>query len=106
MSNPWLALLFGLVLAFGFWREARTHDIYAPWRVPNNPAVSCCSEADCRPTQAFLDDDGEWQAWNGYRWLPVPRERVLPTDYARDGRSHVCEKAGFIYCFSPAEPKG
>jgi hypothetical protein len=61
--------------------------------------------ADCRPTRAFLTEEG-WRAWNGRAWLLVPVERVLPTDYAGDGRSHLCEQAGFVFCFSPAAPRG
>lgn len=95
------------------WREApaqsgghaQSHDIYKRWAPPNNPLTSCCNDSDCRPTRAYLDDDGDWRAWNGSRWLLVPWERVLPTDYAKDGRSHLCEKAGFVYCFTPGPPK-
>lgn len=85
--------------------HAEHHDIYKLWHPPRNPNTSCCSNADCRPTRAFVDPDGQWHAWNGNAWLSVPRDRVLPTDYARDGRTHLCEKEGFIYCFTPADPK-
>ena len=30
---------------------------------------------------------------------------VLPADYAKDGRSHLCENGGYIYCFTAGEPK-
>ena len=82
------------------------HDIYQHWRPPLNPGTSCCNDADCRPTRAFVDDHGQWRAWNGSAWLMVPQERVLPTDYAGDGRSHLCEKEGFVYCFTPGEIRG
>jgi hypothetical protein len=86
--------------------KAKAHDPYTGWRVPNNPAVSCCNNADCRPTRAYVDEEGRWRAWNGAMWLIVPADRVLPTDFAGDGRSHLCEKDGFTYCFSPASPRG
>lgn len=86
--------------------HAQMHDTYKNWHPPLNPASSCCSNADCRPTRAYVDDDRHWHAWNGSRWLIVPPERVLPTDYAGDGRSHLCEKEGQIYCFTPAEIRG
>ena len=81
------------------------HDVYKAWHPPDNPKTSCCNNADCRPTRAFVDDDGTWRAWNGRLWLMVPSGRLLPTDLAGDGRSHLCEKAGYIYCFTPAPPR-
>lgn len=87
--------------------KARAHDIYGgpEWRVPNNPAVSCCDNTDCRPTRAYVGEDGLWRAWTGAKWLTVPREVMLPTDLAKDGRAHLCEKGDWIFCFSPSEPK-
>jgi hypothetical protein len=85
--------------------HAEMHDIYKNWTPPDNPKTSCCDNSDCRPTRAYVDESGNWRAWNGNMWLIVPSARVLPTDYAHDGRSHLCEKAGFIYCFAPGPPK-
>ena len=87
-------------------KPARSHDGYHHWRAPDNPAVSCCDDSDCRPTRAYLGDDGLWRAWNGQRWLTVPPGKLLPTDLKGDGRSHLCEKGGWIYCFSPTSAKG
>jgi len=86
--------------------HAEMHDIYKHWHPPLNPGTSCCNNADCRPTRAFVDGEGHWRAWNGSAWLLVPQERVLPSDLAGDGRSHLCEKAGFVYCFTPGEIRG
>ena len=86
--------------------HAEQHDIYKEWKAPNNPALSCCNNADCRPTRAFLDQNGDWRAWNGHEWLRVPWDRVLPADYAGDGRSHLCEKETLIYCFTPGQVRG
>ena len=96
---PTLLLMLGAAEAFG-------HDIYHRWRKPDNPAVSCCDDGDCRPTRAWLGNDGLWRAWNGTTWLTVPREIVLPTDYGHDGRSHLCEREGYIYCFTPGQVRG
>lgn len=81
------------------------HDIYKNWHPPGNNKTSCCNDSDCRATRAYVDDEGYWTAWNGRTWLRIPADRVLPHDFAGDGRSHLCEKEGFVYCFSPAEPK-
>jgi hypothetical protein len=85
--------------------HAEMHDVYKAWHPPDNPKTSCCNNADCRPTRAYVDDNGTWRAWNGLRWLAVPPDRVLPTDFAGDGRSHLCENAGHVYCFTPAPPR-
>jgi len=105
-------------------KSVQAHDPYSNWRQPFNPQGSCCrdqgsehksdspwtigldQEGDCRPTRAYLDDDGVWHAWNGKKWLIVPWQAMLPQDYAHDGRSHLCEKHEQIYCFSPGSPKG
>jgi hypothetical protein len=85
--------------------HAQMHHVYKHWHPPQNANTSCCDDSDCRPTRAYVDDDGQWRAWNGARWLLVPSDRVLPMDFARDGRSHICEKLDFIYCFAPGSPK-
>lgn len=86
--------------------HAQGHDIYKHWSPPGNAQTSCCNDSDCRPTRAYLDGDGRWRAWNGTLWLIVPWERVLPTDHAKDGRSHLCEKGEFVYCFTPGQVRG
>jgi hypothetical protein len=86
--------------------HAEMHDIYRHWYPPINPDSSCCDNSDCRPTRAYLDDDGNWRAWNGSNWLVVPQDRLLPTDHAGDGRSHLCEKQGFVFCFTPGQVRG
>jgi len=85
--------------------HAEMHDLYKTWHPPDNSKTSCCNNADCRPTRAYVDENGIWRAWNGLRWLVVPPDRTLPTDFAGDGRSHLCENKGYIYCFAPASPR-
>lgn len=92
-----LGFLAGKVLA---------HDIYSGWRMPDQPTLSCCNNTDCRATRAYLDDDGLWRAWDGQRWLIVPPYKMLPADYAGDGRNHLCALNGNVYCFSPTSPRG
>src|SRR5690349_1866913 len=53
-----------------FTGKALAHDGYDQWRAPDNPATSCCNDADCRPARAYLGEDGHWRAWTGERWLP------------------------------------
>lgn len=91
--------------------HAEHHDIYKDWRHPTTRA-SCCNaqtaegQGDCRPTRAYFGDDGLWRAWDGRRWLVVPSDKLLPTDFAGDGRNHLCELHGNVFCFTPGEPRG
>lgn len=104
-DRAWLIVVLLGVLLLIVARGARAHEPYSSWMQPDNPSVSCCSGKDCKPTRAELREDGWWAVVGG-KWTPVPWSKVLPTDLAGDGRSHVCENAGFIYCFSPASPRG
>lgn len=106
-ADRFIAVSFVVVFLLGCMiATARGHDPYTDWRKPDNPAVSCCNGDDCRPTRAYVGEDGLWRAWNGAEWLVVPREVMLPPDYAGDGRSHICERGSFIYCFTPGQVRG
>ena len=90
--------------------HAENHDWYKQLKQPGT-GYSCCNgtangiEGDCRPTRAFLTDDGTWKALIDGRWLPVP-PRVVLQKLAPDGNSHICAgKSGMIYCFIGGSPK-
>lgn len=109
-----LVLAWALMLAAGcslaLWLvtvpwPAAAHDPYSTWMQPDAPGMSCCHGQDCRPTRAYLGEDGHWRAWDGRQWLVVPSRKLLPTDHAGDGRNHLCERAGRVLCFSPTGPK-
>ena len=95
------------------WRgqsHAENHDWYQELKQPGT-GFSCCNgtvngiEGDCRPTRAYLNDDGKWYALLDGRWVPVP-PRVVLQQLAPDGRSHICaSKSGMIYCFLGGSPK-
>lgn len=102
------ALAFVAVVQVFLPLKARAHDVYSgpEWRVPGSPGVSCCDNRDCRPTRAYMGEDGLWRAWSGYKWITVPADRVLPTDLAKDGRSHLCASLDdYVFCFSPGQPR-
>ena len=97
-----LAFVFGLGVLVG---RAAAHDPYTDWKQPGSGA-SCCNGQDCRPVRAYVGEDGLWRAWDGVRWLKVPADKLLPVDFAKDGRSHLCSTAdGHVYCFSPGVPR-
>ena len=90
--------------------HAQSHDWYQELKQPGT-GYSCCNgamngvEGDCRPTRAYLQDDGTWKAMIEGRWMPVP-PRVVLKSLAPDGNSHICAgKSGMIYCFIGGSPK-
>jgi hypothetical protein len=92
--------------------HAENHNMYKDWRRPD-VGGSCCNAqtpddpaGDCRPTTAYMGDDGWWRA--GVRPGPnglavVPLNKIL--NRASDGRCHVCERHGHVLCFEPCDPK-
>jgi hypothetical protein len=92
--------------------HGRHHDMYKDWQRPD-VGGSCCNaqsaddpNGDCRPTTAYMGDDGWWRARirpgpNGY--AIVPPNKILKR--AADGRCHVCERFGTVICFQPCDPK-
>src|SRR5262245_7666387 len=82
--------------------HAENHDWYSDLKQPGT-GYSCCNgpangiEGDCRPTRAFLTEEGTWKALVDGRWMPVP-PRVVLQKLAPDGNSHICAgKSGMIY---------
>ncbi len=90
--------------------HSQNHDWYQELKQPGT-GLSCCNgttndaEGDCRPTRAYVSDDGQWYALLNGRWVPVP-PRVVLKQLAPDGSSHICaSKNGMIYCFLGGSPK-
>src|SRR3954447_4888136 len=90
--------------------HAQNHDWYQELKQPGT-GYSCCNgtvngiEGDCRPTRAYLTDEGQWRALIDGKWVIVPPRAVLK-QLAPDGRSHICaSRSGVIYCFLGGSPK-
>ena len=90
--------------------HAQNHDWYQELKQPGT-GYSCCNgttggtDGDCRPTRAYLTDEGQWRALIDGKWVLVP-PRVVLKQLAPDGRSHVCaSRTGVIYCFLGGSPK-
>jgi hypothetical protein len=106
-----------LVAAFAQEHGHRPQDMalhnsfYRTWMMPDNRAISCCHEEDCRPAEAY-QKDGVWYArQDGDKgdFTPVPPEKVEQDRDSPDGRSHLCgRRYGFdgsrfsVFCFLPA----
>jgi hypothetical protein len=90
--------------------HAENHDWYKELKQPGT-GYSCCNgttaerEGDCRPTRAYLTEEGTWKALVDGVWVPVP-PRVVLKQLAPDGNSHICaSRTGLIYCFLGGSPK-
>jgi hypothetical protein len=90
--------------------HSENHDWYKDLKQPGT-GYSCCNgtvngaEGDCRPTRAYMNDEGVWYALLEGRWVQVSPNVVLD-QMAPDGRSHICaNKTGRIYCFLRGSPK-
>ena len=90
--------------------HAENHDWYRELKQPGTN-MSCCNgtmngiEGDCRPTRAYIDDNGIWHALMDGRWEIIP-PRVVLQSLAPDGGSHICaNRSGTIYCFMGGSPK-
>lgn len=90
--------------------HAQNHDWYQELRQPGT-GYSCCNgtmdgiEGDCRPTRAYVTEEGQWCALIDGRWVLIPPRAVLE-QLAPDGRSHICaSRSGMIYCFIGGSPK-
>lgn len=76
------------------------HDWYQSLKMPGTP-FSCCSMADCRPTDYRMGDNG-YEALLDGKWVPVPQDRVLVGYTNPVGRAVVCSSGnGTILCFVP-----
>ena len=92
--------------------HAENHNMYEDWKRPD-VGGSCCNaqsaddpDGDCRPTTAYIGDDGRWRARikpgpSGF--VVVPPNKIL--NRAADGRCHICERLGAVFCFQPCDPK-
>jgi hypothetical protein len=90
--------------------HAENHDWYQELKQPGT-GYSCCNgtangiEGDCRPTRAYLTEEGQWRALIDGKWVLVPPRAVLK-QLAPDGRSHICaSRSGVVYCFLGGSPK-
>jgi hypothetical protein len=79
-----------------------SHDWYR--NLQTRTGGSCCNgdleHGDCRPVRAYPVGDGQWMAFFGGRFQPVPPSAILPDELNRVPTSaHLCERGGTVYCF-------
>jgi hypothetical protein len=88
--------------------EALHEKLYSTWYMPDNPAASCCNDADCYPTEikhvggnlhARRREDGQY--------ILIPPQKEERNRDNPDGSNHVCapppnsyHSADTVFCFS------
>ena len=82
------------------------HGLHHDWyrELKTRSGWSCCNgderHGDCRPVQARQRGDGQWEAYVDRHWQEVPADAILHDELNKAPlHSHICERAGFIYCF-------
>ena len=81
---------------------------YSKWRMPDNPTVSCCNEADCYPTEIkYIGGDIYAKRREDGKYIPVPAEKVERNRDNPDGRNHLCapppnafHPSDTVFCFA------
>ena len=88
--------------------QALHERFYSTWRMPDNPAVSCCNNADCYPTDVkFMDGRIYAKRREDGKYILIPQQKVEHNRDNPDGRNHLCAPppSGFsppdtVYCFA------
>lgn len=84
-------------------QDAGIHNLfYRDWMRPDNPQISCCSDRDCAPAEARMQN-GQWVARKRGEtvWYRIPPEKVEINRDSPDGRSHLCAIDTTVFCFIP-----
>jgi hypothetical protein len=95
----WLALVAGIALAAP---PEGADPALAPWfQSLTQPGTgsSCCSIADCRPTD-WKFSDGHYEIPVDDKWIAVPDELVLKRENPT-GNAIACKLNGRVLCFVP-----
>ena len=88
--------------------QALHERFYSTWRMPDNPAVSCCNNADCYPTDIkYVDGRLYAKRREDGKFIYVPPQKVEHNRDNPDGRNHLCapppspySPSDTVYCFA------
>jgi hypothetical protein len=81
---------------------------YSTWRMPENPSVSCCNDADCYPAEIrYVDGNIQARRRESGKYIAVPAEMVERNKGNPDGRNHLCapppsafHPSDSVFCFA------
>jgi hypothetical protein len=88
--------------------QALHEKFYSTWHMPDNPAVSCCNNADCYPTDVrFIDGRIYARRREDGKYILIPQQKVEHNRDNPDGRNHLCapppsfySPSDTVYCFA------
>jgi hypothetical protein len=78
------------------------HKFYNSWNMPDNRAISCCHDQDCRPAEARMVN-GQWMArqeGDDGDFTPIPPNKVETERDTPDGRNHLCGRRNSPHDFT------
>jgi len=88
--------------------QALHERFYSTWHMPDNPAVSCCNNSDCYPTDIkYVDGRLYAKRREDGKFIYVPPQKVEHNRDNPDGRNHLCAPppsayapSDTVYCFA------
>ena len=64
---------------------------YSTWHMPDNPALSCCNNADCYPTDIkYVDGKIYAKRREDGKYILIPPQKIEHNRDNPDGRNHLC----------------
>jgi hypothetical protein len=81
---------------------------YSTWHMPDNPALSCCNNADCYPTDIrYVDGRIYAKRREDGKYILIPPQKVERSRDNPDGRNHLCapppglsNSSDTVFCFA------
>jgi len=81
---------------------------YSTWRMPDNPTLSCCNNADCYPTDIkYLDGNVYARRREDGKYILIPPQKVEHNRDNPDGQNHLCapppglsNSTDTVFCFA------
>jgi hypothetical protein len=88
--------------------RALHEQFYSTWHMPDHPAVSCCNNADCYPTDIkYVDGKLYARRREDGKFILVPPQKVERNRDNPDGRNHLCapppspySPSDTVFCFA------
>jgi hypothetical protein len=88
--------------------QALHERFYSTWHMPDNPALSCCNDADCYPTDIkYVDGKIYARRREDGKYILIPQQKIGRNRDNPDGRNHLCapppsgpNPADTVYCFA------
>jgi len=88
--------------------QALHEKFYSTWYMPDNPARSCCNNADCYPTEVKVAGGNVYaRRREDGKYILIPPQKIEHNRDNPDGRNHLCAPPptsylppDTVFCFS------